>query len=138
MQAEIEQLSKDEQEARDQAAKLKAELKELEGMDAAARREKMEKQQKSLRDSLEKIHIDVTAAESPYTCFECLKAVKNPMTFVPCGHSICRSHGEHTDDMLICPECKMQCETVFANPMISDLLSKLQFLHSLVSTAIEN
>ena len=138
LQAEIEQLTKDEQEARDQAAKLKAEYTELEGMDAAARREKMERQQKNLRDSLEKIDSAVTAAESSYTCFECLKAVKAPMTFVPCGHSICRHHGKHTDDMLICPECKMQCETVFANPTIPDLLSKLQFLHSLVSTAIEN
>ena len=135
---EIEQLTKDEEEAREQAQKLKVEYEELESMDAAARRQKMERQQRGLRASLEKIDAAVTAAESSYTCFECLKSVKLPMTFVPCGHSVCRHHGKHTDDMLICPECKMQCETVFANLTIPDLLSKLQFLHSLISTAIEN
>ncbi|EAY12820.1 hypothetical protein TVAG_221730 [Trichomonas vaginalis G3] len=138
LQVEIDQLTKDEAEAREQAQKLHAEFSELEGMDAQARREKMERQQKNLRDSLEMIDAAVTAAESSYTCFECLKPVKGPMTFVPCGHSICRSHGKHTDDMLICPECKQQCETVFANTTIPDLLSKLQFLHSLVSATVEN
>ena len=138
LKQEIEQLTKDEKEAREQATKLRAEFTELESMDAAARRNKMERQQKALRESLEKIDGAVTAAESSYTCFECLKPVKNPMTFVPCGHSVCRSHGKHTDDMLICPECKVQCETVFANLTIPDLLSKMQFLHSLISTAIEN
>ena len=135
---EIEQLTKDEQEAREQAQKLKVEFEELESMDAAARRQKMERRQRGLKASLEKIDAAVTAAESSYTCFECLKSVKLPMTFVPCGHSVCRHHGKHTDDMLICPECKMQCETVFANLTIPDLLSKLQFLHSLISTAVEN
>ena len=135
---EIEQLAKDEREAREQAAKLKAEFDELESMDAAARRKKMERQRKGLKESLEKIDAAVVAAESSYTCFECLKAVKQPMTFVPCGHSVCRHHGKHTDDVLICPECKSQCETVFANLTIPDLLSKLQFLHSVISTAIEN
>ncbi|OHT10486.1 hypothetical protein TRFO_20147 [Tritrichomonas foetus] len=138
LKIEIEQLTKDEKEAREQAIKLRAEFAELESMDAAARRNKMERQQKALRESLEKIDGAVTAAESSYTCFECLKPVKNPMTFVPCGHSVCRSHGKHTDDMLICPECKVQCDTVFANLTIPDLLSKMQFLHSLISTAIEN
>lgn len=138
LKAEIEQLTKDEKEANEQAIKLRAEFAELEGMDAAARRNKMERQQKALRASLEKIDGAVTAAESSYTCFECLKPVKSPMTFVPCGHSVCRSHGKHTDDMLICPECKLQCDTVFSNMTIPDLLSKMQFLHSLISTAIEN
>jgi len=138
LQIEIDQMTKDEAEARDQVLKLRAEYTELESMDAQARRRKMEKQQKNLRDSLEKIDAAVTAAESSYTCFECLKPVKEPMSFVPCGHSVCKSHKKHTDDMLICPECKMQCDTVFSNPAIPDLLSKLQFLHSLISTAIEN
>lgn len=138
LQAEIEQLTKDEAEAREQASKLASELSELEGMDAIARREKMERQQKNLRESLEKIDSAVTAAESSYTCFECLKPLKAPMTFVPCGHSVCRHHGKHTSDVLECPECKVRCETVFSNPTIPDLLSKLQFLHSLVSTTIEN
>lgn len=138
LKTEIDILTKDETEAREQAQKLAAEFAELESMDAAARRNKMERLQKNLRESLEKIDTAVTAAESSYTCFECLKAVKAPMTFVPCGHSVCRHHGKHTDDMLICPECKTQCDTVFANPTIPDLLSKLQFLHSLISTAIEN
>lgn len=138
LKKEIEQLSKDEQEAREQATRLRIESTELEEMDATARRKKMERQQKALKESLEKIDAAVTAAESSYTCFECLKAVKLPMTFVPCGHSVCRHHGKHSDDMLICPECKAQCDTVFANLTIPDLLSKLQFLHSLISTAIEN
>ncbi|KAK8838379.1 hypothetical protein M9Y10_033004 [Tritrichomonas musculus] len=138
LKAEIDQLTKDEKEAHEQADKLRAEYAELERMDAAARRKKMERQQRSLRESLEKIDGAVTAAESSYTCFECLKPVKNPMTFVPCGHSVCRSHGKHTDDMLVCPECKLPCDTVFANMTIPDLLSKMQFLHSLISTVIEN
>lgn len=138
LRAEIGQLTKDEQEARDQASKLRAEYNELESMDIDSRRKKMERQQKSLRGTLERIDIAVSAAESSYTCFECLKPIKGPMTFVPCGHSVCKHHGKHTDDMLICPECKVQCDTVFLNPTIPDLLSKLQFLHSLISTAIEN
>jgi septation ring formation regulator EzrA len=138
LQAEIDQLTSDEQEAREQSVKLKNELDELLSQDAPARRRKMERQLRALRESLEKIDGAVTAAESSYTCFECLKAVKQPMTFVPCGHSVCRHHGKHTDDLLICPECKAECDTVFANMTIPDLLSKLQFLHSLISTAIEN
>jgi chromosome segregation ATPase len=137
LEAEIAQLSKDEAEAREQAVKLKAELEELESLDGLARRRKMERQQKSLRESLEKIDAAVAAAESSYTCFECLKAVKTPMTFVPCGHSVCRHHGKHSDDMLICPECKAECDTVFANLTIPELLSKLQFLDSLISTVVE-
>lgn len=119
---EIEQLTKDEKEAREQALKLRSEYTELAQMDAISHRMKMERQQKALRESLEKIEGAVTAAESSYTCFECLKPVKNPMTFVPCGHSVCRHHNKHTDDMLICPECKLQCETIFANMTIPDLL----------------
>jgi DNA repair exonuclease SbcCD ATPase subunit len=138
LQLEISQLAKDEAEAREQAVKLKAELDELESLDGLARRKKMERQQRALRDSLEKIDAAVTAAESSYTCFECLKAVKTPMTFVPCGHSVCRHHGKHSDDMLICPECKAECDTVFANLTIPELLSKLQFLDSLISTVVES
>jgi chromosome segregation ATPase len=137
LEAEIAQLARDEAEAREQAVKLRAELEELESLDGLARRRKMERQQKALRDSLEKIDAAVTAAESSYTCFECLKAVKTPMTFVPCGHSVCRHHGKHSDDMLICPECKAECDTVFANLAIPELLSKLQFLDSLISTVVE-
>jgi hypothetical protein len=39
--------------------------------------------------------------------------------------------------MLICPECKSECDTVFANLTIPELLSKLQFLDSLISTVVE-
>ena len=136
--SDIEKMTIDESEAREQVQKLRDEFKELEAMDAHSRRIKMERQQKSLRDTLEKIDIAVIAAESTYTCFECLKSVKEPMTFVPCGHSCCKHHKRHTDDLLICPECKSSCDIVFAHPVIPELLSKLQFLHSLISTAIEN
>jgi hypothetical protein len=123
----------------DQKAQLLVpfEIAELGGMDGLARRRKMERQQRALKECLEKIDAAVIAAESSYTCFDCLKAVKAPMTFVPCGHSVCRHHGKHTDDMLICPECKAECDTVFANLTIPELLSKLKFLHSLISTVVD-
>ncbi|KAH0786562.1 hypothetical protein GPJ56_009520 [Histomonas meleagridis] len=138
LEKEIENLTKLEEESREQAAKLTLEIKELECVDEQTRRKNIDKRLAALRTALITIDSAVKASESSYTCFECLKCVRQPMTFVPCGHSVCRKHGKHATDVLVCPECKASCDIVFANTIIPEMLSKLQYLHSIIAAALEN
>jgi chromosome segregation ATPase len=133
---EVARWSKDETQASDHAAKLRDELKELESMEKSELRRKIISRQKVLEASLVRIHGTIASAKSSYICFECLEPVKTPITFVPCGHSVCQHHGKHRNDSLTCPECQADCEIVFANPTIPELTSKLHILDSMISTEI--
>lgn len=134
---EIDNYQKMIKEANIQIIKMKKEYSELVNTSAYEQRYHSERNYNQVIQALKQIKGAVSAAESSYTCFECLKYVKDPMTFTPCGHSICKHHDKHSDDMLICPECKNPADLVFNNPNISFLMAKLDYVRSLVSTAIE-
>ena len=85
-----------------------------------------------LRDSAIRVQEIIDAAAKSVTCAECGKIIENPVTFVPCGHSVCYCHKYQQREGPICPTCGERAARVFVDSSLSIVISKFVYIRDVL------
>lgn len=90
-------------------------------LDKAAIRRK----EKELQVAIAKLIVSEEATEASFTCIQCIKIYKEPVTCIPCGHSFCAGCVKSLGHCSQCgPDLKI---THYPNELLDDLASKYMF-----------
>lgn len=88
---------------------------------------------KSLKSAIAKLNGAQEAMEGILTCMNCMEVYQTPMTYIPCGHTFCKSCVESSKDRnggsYKCDECgeSRPVKSVTSNTLIDEVAGKFSY-----------
>lgn len=122
-----------------QAEKAKLEKEKMDLMQQPKGEEDSSEVQKKLKGAVAKLRNAQEAMEGVLTCMSCMEVFQSPMTYIPCGHTFCKSCVESAKERhqgtYTCEECggSRPVKSVTSNSLIDEIAGKFVYQKQVLS-----